>query len=52
MLMLALEFAWKLISGELWNIYQAHKAKHAAQAVANAPVTEEELEDDLKNHRL
>jgi hypothetical protein len=47
-----LGFIWELFTGEVWNAWQAHKAKEQAQAVSNSPTTKEELDEVLEHHDL
>lgn len=49
---LILTFLWKLLTGEVYGLWVAHKAKEAQQIAANSPETRKELEDDLREVKL
>jgi hypothetical protein len=49
---LILEFAFKLFTGEVWHVWQEHKAKEKAQAIADSPETKDELITVFKDGKV
>ena len=45
-------FLKDFITGEVWRLWQRHKTEVKAQAIADAPITKDELLDTLHEEKL
>ena len=44
---IAFNFAWELLTGEVYRLWASHKAKEKTQEIANAPINNQEEAVDL-----